>query len=441
MKRLVLLLMMLCCIPVATFAFEANQAAQEGRFFINPMVGGLEKESTSGYNPAINYTLGGGYNYSANLSSYLDVSFAPQRRNADSDLYTASIGALYHFMPEERLVPYLTAGLGYLGINGKDGLSDENQAQFNYGVGLKYFLSKDIALNAEVKHMLDTSGEPNSLLYQAGLVFFFGKGTQLDSDNDGVLDKDDRCPNTPAGAPVDKYGCPLDSDNDGVFDYMDKCPNTPADVSVDQYGCPLDSDNDGVADYLDKCPNTPAGVSVDKFGCPLDSDNDGVADYLDKCPNTPAGAPVDKFGCPLDSDNDGVPDYLDKCPNSPAGAKVDVDGCQVKLHLVLEFATNKYEITPAHYPELDKAIKFVQKYPGEKILVAGHTDNTGAADYNKNLSLRRAEAVKAYIADKVGGKLNNLSVKGFGEEEPIADNSTDAGRKQNRRVELGVFAK
>ncbi|SRR5690554_1306672 len=177
MKRLglALLLMLMCSAPVAVLAFEANQAAQEGRFFINPKVGGLHRESTAGYNPAVNYTLAGGYNYSANLSSYIDVSWAPQRSGQDSDLFTASIGGLYHFLPKQSLVPYVTAGAGYLGINGKDGLSDENQAQFNYGAGLKYFLSKDIALNAEAKHMLDTSGKPNSVMYQAGLVVYLGK--------------------------------------------------------------------------------------------------------------------------------------------------------------------------------------------------------------------------------------------------------------------------
>ncbi|MFA6686696.1 MAG: thrombospondin type 3 repeat-containing protein, partial [Desulfuromonas sp.] len=302
MKRLAVLVLLLCSIPLIGLASDLNQAAQEGRFFINPMVGGFEKESTDGYNPAINYTLGLGYNYSANLSSYLSGSYAPQRSNEDSDLITASIGALYHFMPEERLVPYIAAAVGYLGIDGKDGLGDENQAQFNYGAGLKYFISKDIALNTEVRHMLDTSGEPNSLIYQAGLVFFLGEGVKrnIDSDNDGVPDEYDACPNTPAGVVVDSKGCPLDSDNDGVYDYLDKCPNTPAGVAVDSKGCPLDSDNDGVYDYLDKCPNTPAGVAVDSKGCPLDSDNDGVYDYLDKCPNTPAGVAVDSKGCPLD---------------------------------------------------------------------------------------------------------------------------------------------
>jgi len=59
-----------------------------------------------------------------------------------------------------------------------------------------------------------------------------------------------------------------------------------------------DSDNDGVLDNLDKCPDTPAGAAVDKDGCPLDSDKDGVYDYLDKCPGTPEGVKVDKDGCP-----------------------------------------------------------------------------------------------------------------------------------------------
>ena len=86
--------------------------------------------------------------------------------------------------------------------------------------------------------MLDTSGEPNSLIYQAGLVFFLGEGVKrnIDSDNDGVPDEYDACPNTPAGVKVDADGCPIDSDKDGVPDYLDKCPNTPAGVKVDADG-------------------------------------------------------------------------------------------------------------------------------------------------------------------------------------------------------------
>lgn len=156
-----------------------------------------------------------------------------------------------------------------------------------------------------------------------------------DSDLDGIFDKLDMCPNTPANVRVDDLGCPIDSDGDGIPDYLDQCPNTPSAAygMVDSVGCPIDSDLDGVPDYLDLCPNTPAEARdfVDADGCPLDTDGDGVPDYLDQCPGTPAAAQgfVDSVGCPLDTDGDGVPDYIDRCPNTPAEAYglIDEFGC------------------------------------------------------------------------------------------------------------------
>jgi OOP family OmpA-OmpF porin len=88
-------------------------------------------------------------------------------------------------------------------------------------------------------------------------------------------------------------------------------------------GKPVDTDGDGVPDRKDKCPGTPAGATVDATGCPHDSDGDGVWDGLDKCPNTPKGARVDANGCPTDGDGDGVPDGIDQCADTPKGATVD----------------------------------------------------------------------------------------------------------------------
>ncbi len=165
-----------------------------------------------------------------------------------------------------------------------------------------------------------------------------------DTDNDGVLDVNDQCPNTPAGTTVDAVGCPIqtDSDGDGVTDDVDQCPNTPEGDTVNAVGCTViilqDSDNDGVYDNEDQCPNTPVGTPVDEFGCPTvvipgDSDNDGVNDDIDQCPNTPAGTQVDAVGCPVpvDSDNDGVVDTDDLCPNTPAGTEVDANGCAIPV--------------------------------------------------------------------------------------------------------------
>jgi len=311
------------------------------------------------------------------------------------------------------------------------------------------------------------------LLHSIGLTFSFGK--KQDADGDGVADRKDKCPNTPAGVQVDEFGCPFDSDMDGVYNHLDQCPNTPSNVKVDAKGCPLDADNDGVPDYLDVCPNTLAKVMVDAQGCPLDNDNDGVADYLDKCPNTPANVPVDADGCPLDADNDGVADYLDKCPNTPKGATVDATGCTLdtdkdgipdyldkcptiagtvenngcptltkeveilfkKALQGIKFETGKSNIKSVSYPILDAVVKVMKENPSYKLIIGGHTDNVGGESMNMTLSKDRADAVSNYLIGK-GVPPTRISSAGYGFSKPVDDNSTAAGRTRNRRVELSV---
>lgn len=154
-------------------------------------------------------------------------------------------------------------------------------------------------------------------------------GCPIDADKDGVFDYQDKCLGTPAGFAVDAKGCTLDSDGDGVDDNNDKCPKSDAGEPVDETGCPLDEDHDGIRNDLDKCPNTPEGISIDSDGCPLDFDKDGIPDDLDKCPNSTEGETVDSTGCPLDTDNDGVPDVRDQCPETIPGVLVDEKGCRI----------------------------------------------------------------------------------------------------------------
>jgi len=199
------------------------------------------------------------------------------------------------------------------------------------GLGFRMALSPVVMIRGEGTVSQDRARASKLFNYggSLGLSLMLGSKPIPDSDGDGVLDNHDRCPGTPAGARVDRYGCPVDSDGDGIPDGIDRCPGTPLGAVVDATGCPIDSDGDGVPDGLDKCPDTPHGALVDPNGCPKDSDGDGIPDGLDHCPYTPRGAAVDAVGCPGDEDGDGVLDGLDRCPHTPPGTPVDSVGCPV----------------------------------------------------------------------------------------------------------------
>lgn len=233
-----------------------------------------------------------------------------------------------------------------------------------------------------------------------------------------------------------------DSDGDGVTDDLDRCPGTPPGTAVDPNGCPVpgDADRDGVSDDRDRCPNTPAGARVGPDGCELDADGDGVVDRLDQCPGTPAGTKVDAKGCELDSDADGVVDSRDRCPDTPRGDRVDVYGCsfttEIKLPGVV-FATDKAELLDSSRATLDDAAATLKRYPDLRVEVAGHTDSVGSDAYNLRLSRARAESVLGYL--RSAGVTNELTARGYGERQPIADNGTEEGRQANRRVVLRVL--
>lgn len=276
-----------------------------------------------------------------------------------------------------------------------------------------------------------------------------------DADKDGVPDKVDMCPDTPSGTQVTPNGCDIniDTDGDGIPDRNDKCAATPKGAEVDSTGCVVnkDADGDGVADDLDMCVNTPAGAKVLANGCEEDTDGDGVPDTRDRCAGTPKEVKVGPDGCALDTDADGVPDALDRCPNTKPGVKVDTTGCEmlapksekppvvpIKEAVVLKgvnFETGSAKLTRDSFPVLDNVALQLKASPGTKVEVAGFTDNSGTTTLNQVLSQRRAEIVMSYLISK-GVPAANLVAKGYGAEQPIADNASDDGRAQNRRVEL-----
>jgi OOP family OmpA-OmpF porin len=215
---------------------------------------------------------------------------------------------------------------------------------------------------------------------------------------------------------------PVDTDKDGLPDPSDPCPTEAEDgaAPAPADGCPnKDADGDGISLPDDKCP-AEKGVAPD--GCVHDKDGDGIADEADKCPEQPET----KNGF---QDADGCPDEL---PKEVAKFSGVIKGIQ--------FDFGKATIRPESNKLLDEAVKVLQQYPELRISISGHTDNVGEPAKNLELSQQRADSVKAYFVGK-GIDTSRIETRGAGETEPVADNATDKGRQENRRIEFKLLQK
>lgn len=114
------------------------------------------------------------------------------------------------------------------------------------------------------------------------------------------------------------------------------------------------------------------------------------------------------------------------------------DRLVVTLPEGITFAVDSATVKPSIRPDIRKIGQNLAKYPDEEVRVIGHTDSTGSAAYNQDLSLRRARSVRAILVDAGAGG-SRISSKGRGERQPIASNATAAGRAQNRRVEIIII--
>jgi len=313
--------------------------------------------------------------------------------------------------------PFLSAGLGIGNYWEKFGVAPYAPL----GVGLQVNIANEafVHLQANYRLSFDKDKLPNNLFYSLGI------SQNLAKPKPKVI--------PPPPIPVD-----IDKDDDGIVDSLDACPNEAGLAALN--GCP-DKDGDGIADKDDKCPDI-AGLA--KYnGCPIpDTDKDGVNDEEDKCVDVPGVARYQ--GCPIpDSDNDGVNDEEDKCPNL-AGVKEN-QGCpeikeEVKKKVEkaaqnIYFATGSYKLLAKSNKGLNEVAAILAENPEMKLAIDGHTDNTGKADKNQLLSDNRAAAVKKYLVSK-GVDESRITSAGHGQDQPVADNKTSAGRAKNRRVEL-----
>ena len=376
-------------------------------------------------------------------------------------MLTGFAGVRYHFAPDRKFGPYAGARLGVMDWK----VRDENGGDFGVfpgGPTVDGFDENGDPAALEGTNLTGTLTFGFEYFVTGSLSFDLGARYAMifgnDKDNVGSsalwgpseADVNSGRWDIFAGATL-YFGGSRDKDKDGIEDKFDGCPEQPEDFDgyLDEDGCPdPDNDGDGVLDAQDACPGDAEDMDGyrDDDGCPdPDNDSDGVIDANDACPDE--AEDLDGFqdadGCPdPDNDGDGVLDAQDKCPDTPAGVAVNLDGCpivaEIKAQLVLEgvtFGHNSAELTPESFTVLEKVVEALKAYPTVNIEIQGHTDSLGSAAYNLDISSRRAESVKRYLEAR-GIASARLRAVGYGEDLPIADNGTPAGRAANRRVEL-----
>lgn len=187
----------------------------------------------------------------------------------------------------------------------------------------------------------------------------------------------------------------------------------------------IDSDKDGIIDNLDLCPNLFGSKTAN--GCP-DADQDGLADAVDLCPNLYG---KDYGGCP-DLDKDHIIDTEDECPNIKGIPSLS--GCST-MNVFFELGSS--ELNSSYLARLQKVALEARSMGSFKVLLKGHTDDTGTQKFNELLALQRAFAVQKEMI-KYGLELENISIDSAGELLPIVPNNSTLNRAKNRRVQIEI---
>lgn len=211
---------------------------------------------------------------------------------------------------------------------------------------------------------------------------------------------------------------PSDVDGDGVVDRQDACPDAPEDPDGhdDGDGCP-DPDNDGdrLDDADDACPDV-AGVLIAAGCAPPDRDGDTALDHHDVCPD--AAGPLAEQGCPQ-------PTTLRLNPS------------RIELGQPVDFEYGKGVIRRRAYPALDALVALLQAHPQLDVEIRNHRDGAQREQYGMRITDRRAKAVMRYLVDH-GVDPRRLVARGYGADMPIDTNATPEGRARNRRTEFVI---
>jgi OOP family OmpA-OmpF porin len=234
-------------ISLSLLAFNATAENKEGQIVINPALSYQKFDNDRRPDEADGFGLGVEYRFGPNWAA--EVAAFKSDADQGVDLNQYKLDGLYYFSKDGTVQPYLGAGVGHADFEANAG--DESETQVNLGGGLRFNFNEAWSARWDLRGIYGIDDNDTDLMTTLGLSYAFGGKSE---------------PKKQAPVPIVK-AAPVDTDGDGVVDSNDKCPGTAAGIAVDSKGCALDSDKDGVVDAKDQCPGTEAGAKVDAKGC------------------------------------------------------------------------------------------------------------------------------------------------------------------------------
>ena len=468
MKKSTLSLLVLI-VSLAIAASAVAEGIRPGSFTLSPVVGGYTFDGDQHLETRPVYGIRGGYDFTKcfGIEGVFDYVMSVGTRDNISDIHMYRYGAesLLYLMHDSKVIPYLAAGYSGITIdyerNTPRGAAHfhNNKGIGDYGAGLKFFLTDNLALRGDFRHLLFSRNEVlSNYEYTAGVTFLFGGEKPAPAPVVQTVSEAAQTPEavpTPetARAPVEEAApepVPAAEPSPGHFKY---CVTLHIEFDIDKAEIKPEYKDEvaRVGNFLKQYPETTAVIEghTDNVGTPEHNMKvsrlraESVVKYL-----------VEKFG--IETSRLSASGYGSTRPiadnATDAGKQQNrrieaVIDCAILpkevappehlcMLLQMEFDTGKADIKPQYRDEIAKVGDYLIKYPTTTAAIEGHTDNIGGNEYNMKLSQRRAESVVNYLVDNYGIDRSRLTAKGFGYTRRIAYNNTSEGRQKNRRINV-----
>ncbi|MBI5017587.1 MAG: OmpA family protein [Deltaproteobacteria bacterium] len=438
-------------------AGPAQAQGRAGRVEVGPFVGGYTFDEDLELKNSVVGGARGGYWLSDRFLVEFSLAGVPTKEEDGGDrasLVQGHADLLYHFDLGWIVEPFVAAGLGAAryDVNSKGG--KDWGFLLNYGVGARYWINDRIAARVDLRQPITFGSTDYNLMYTVGVSFLLGGAPPAPMA--GVL---------PPRAPTASLTASPSTVQRGESAVLSWTANDATVVTIDGIGAvgaggsrrvtPRDSTTYRLT-ARGPGGQVNAATSVSVIAAPTSAPTAnltaapgtvkwGEPTTLSWTSANATDVAIDGLGAVGTSGSRSVTPNVTttyrlvaKGPGGMAEATAPVTvelPEKVCISLHIEFDFDKADIKPQYHGEIGKVAEFMKTYPKTAAVIEGHTDNIGTKEYNEKLSLRRADAVVAYLADKYGIQPLRLSSKGYGFSRPVADNATDEGRQKNRRID------